>query len=115
MKRSSLSVRRQSLITLLSDVWFGRIEAISIRDGDPVIGPEIRIVRTISLSTDDACRDRASADFELKEPVVRMLAEFDRIGDGMVARINVKAGLPCFMQVEGPIDQWRKSGERRSR
>ena len=45
-------------------------------------------------------RESHLADFILKESVVRLFGEFDRIGNGTVAGLEVRDGLPYGVTLE---------------
>ena len=99
--KASLTPARQRLLRLLQEVEFGRIENLVLRDGEPLLEMQPRVVRTITFAaTGSRNRSRRVEEFELKQQMVEMFRQFDRIGNGVVARIDIKHGLPCFMTVE---------------
>ena len=63
---------------------FGRIEGLRIQRREPVFSPTPTVVREIKLASDDRSPVRPSNDFLLKEQVVDLFQEFDRLGDGTV-------------------------------
>ncbi len=100
-RRVSRAARR--LIEQCQRINFGRIEYLPIRNGDPVVDPLPRIVREVRLPGDNGPRPEAVlGDFALKRQVEDMLAEFARIGDGVVEVLIVKHGLPFSMHVVEP-------------
>jgi len=97
---ADLGPDRRRLVHLMQQINFGRIEGLRIRDGDPVLDPLPRIVREVKFPGDNGPRPEAeSGDFTLKRQVQDLLAELDRIGDGVVDVLVVKHGLPFSMQV----------------
>ena len=100
----SLSPARRRLLELFRDVQFGRVEMLLLQRGEPLLGPDTRIVRTITFGGDvGAKRDPGSDESCLKRQMTELLAHFDRIGTGTIDRIDIKAGLPCFMTVDEPL------------
>jgi hypothetical protein len=100
----SLSPARHRLLELFRDVQFGRVEMLVLEKGEPLFGPATRIVRTITFGGDvGAKRDPGSDESCLKRQVTELFAHFDRIETGTIDRIDLKAGLPCFMTVDEPL------------
>ena len=92
---ASLSPARQQLIRLMQRVWFGRIEQLQIRDGDPVLDPIPRVVRQYKFaSTDESDRHHGNRNFSIKESVVDLLQLLDLINDGVIDELTIKHGLP---------------------
>ncbi len=101
--KSSLSPARQRFLRLLGDIQFGRIENLVLNGGEPLLEVRPRVVRTITFYDNSrATRERDESDFVLKGQVVAMFREFDELGTGVVSRIDIKSGLPCFMTIEEP-------------
>lgn len=97
---ADLGPDRRRLIHLMQQISFGRIESLQIRDGDPVLDPLPRIVREVKFAGDNGPRLEADiGDFTLKRQVQDLLAQLDRIGNGVIDVLIVKHGLPFSMQV----------------
>jgi hypothetical protein len=81
---------------------YGRIEHLSIKNGDPVFSPPARFVRDIKLgSAESGPRpELESADFLLKREHIELFDTFSRIADGLIDCIEIKAGLPFRITVE---------------
>jgi hypothetical protein len=98
--KAALSPARQQLVELMQDVNYGRIEALEVRDGEPVLEPRPRVLRVILLGKDNAAHAaRASADFALKEKVTDLFAVFDRERVLTVKELVIDNGLPVRMTV----------------
>ena len=98
--KSDLSKRRRRLLELMQELGFGRIEALPVRGGEPVIDPPPRIVREVKFGGQNGARaERALGDFTLKSQVVELLDEFDRLENSVIDVLTVKHGLPFSMQV----------------
>jgi hypothetical protein len=49
----------------------------------------------MKLNTDDGARPELNlADFDLSDEVCRLLRRFDKIKDGKIAELEVRAGIP---------------------
>ena len=101
---ASHSPARRRLIRLLQEVNFGWHENLSVRGGQPVFDPAPTVVRQVKFGGDNLPRSESRlADFNLKQPVGELFAHLDRIGDGVILRLEVRHGLPFAMTLEEPI------------
>lgn len=100
---TDLSSQRQHLVRLMQRTGYGRIENLTIRGGQPVLGPEVRRIREIKFGGDSGVHpDTAAGDFTLKTQVVELMLALDRIGDGTIECLTIKDGLPFGMHVDWP-------------
>jgi hypothetical protein len=98
--KSVLSEPRRRLLELMQELDFGRIEALAVGAGDPVLDPPPTIVREVKFGGQNGPRDeRTLDDFPLKAQVVELFDELDRLGDGVIDVLTVKHGLPFNMHV----------------
>ncbi len=98
--KSDLSEPRRWLLELMQELDFGRIEALAVRAGEPVLQPRPMIVREVKFGGQNGPRDeRALEDFSLKAQVVELFEEFDRVRDGSIDVLMVKHGLPFNMHM----------------
>ena len=96
-----LSPGRQRLVRLIQRVNFGRVENLLIVHGEPVFKPAPRMVQTVKLGGDNERRAEAGIeDFQLTGPVMDMLNQLTDLGDGRIERLDVRHGLPFFMEIE---------------
>ena len=101
MQKNELSDRNKQLLKLMQTINFGRIEDLKIRSGAPLLTPLPRVIREIKFGGDNGSRPEATKqDFTLKMEVRDLFAQFEAMGDGAVASIEIKHGLPFRMQVE---------------
>ncbi len=97
---ASLPPSNERLLKLMQEINFGRIEQLKVRAGQPVLEPLPRIVREHKFGSDNGPRDeRRLEDFFLKEQVVELFDELERLRDGVVDVLTVKHGIPFNMQV----------------
>ena len=101
--KSELSAGRRRLVELMQRVNFGRIERLLVRRGEPVFDPPPHVVREIKFGGENGPRPEACReDFLLKGQVRELFAQLDALGDGVVAVIEIKHGLPFKMEVADP-------------
>jgi hypothetical protein len=100
LSKHDLSVRRAGLLELMQSVNFGRIEGLSVLNGDPVLAPPPRVVREVKFGGENGPRPELDAgNFLLKAQVVELFEQFDRLGDGTIEVLEIKHGLPFRMLV----------------
>jgi hypothetical protein len=95
LRLSQLSPARQALVRILQAVNFGEIRGVRVQDADPILEDDTVVV--IDTKLDKAEEPRAElglADFELRDEVCRLMARIDAIGDGVIERLEVRAGIP---------------------
>ena len=101
MKNTSLSKPRQQLVALMQQLNFGLLHNLRLRDGEPVLDQTMRIVRHVKFPGENGPRPELEAEsFDLKAEVQGMLTFFDQLQNGMVARLEVRHGLPLRMDIE---------------
>jgi hypothetical protein len=102
--KSGLSSRQRQLLEIMQRLNFGRIEGLSIRNGEPVFQPAPRVVRDIKIGGENGPRPELSIDdFALKGSVVEFFDHLARIGDGTLESVEVKYGVPFKLVVEQTV------------
>lgn len=97
-RRRNISAARQQLIEVFQRLNFGRIENLSVRNGDPVSPAARQIVREIKFGGDNESRPEMSLhDFCLKSQLVKLFECFDRWPNCQIEVLVVKHGLPFHM------------------
>jgi hypothetical protein len=98
-----LSQSRQVLVRLCQSVNFGQIQDLSVRDGQPVWQcPAPAVFVDVRLDVEATPREEIStADFALGAEVTRLMALLDKIENGKITTIEVRAGLPRRATFEG--------------
>lgn len=105
MRLSDLSPARQDLIRLCQNVVYGQLLGIGIKQGDPVLDPPPIVLIDIKLdSIDDARPEVALPDFVLREEIVRLVERLDYLCNGVIDRLEVRAGIPRRMTIRHQID-----------
>ena len=99
-RKASLSAPRRRIVELMQEIVFGWME-VRKRQGEPVLDPPPRVVKKIKLGVAVGQRpERNRRDFLLKDRVVSLFAEFDRLGEGATMTILVQHGLPFMVETE---------------
>ena len=98
-----LSQPRQMLVRLCQSVNFGQILDLSVRDSEPIwLCPAPAVFVDVRLDVEAQPREEMSAaDFALGAEVTRLMALLDKIADGKITKIEVRAGLPRRVTLEG--------------
>jgi len=92
------------LVEMMQALNFGRIEALTIRGGQPVFDPPPHVVQKIKMGADNGPRPEVGYhDFRLKDGLVELLELIERLHDGEIRTIEVRCGLPVSAEIEwGP-------------
>jgi hypothetical protein len=93
-----LSPGQRSLVELMHEHQFGRIENMSVRDGQPILDSTANVVRVARLGSEsDGRKSVPSKESKLKKQV-RDLFELDRLQEGTVIRLELRHGLPFSLE-----------------
>ena len=97
-----LSQSRQLLVRLCQTVNYGQIHDLSVRDREPILKcPAPGVFIDVRLDVEEQPRENiAAADFALGAEVTRLIALLDKIENGKISRIEVRAGLPRRVTLE---------------
>jgi hypothetical protein len=105
LTKRGLTPARRQLLWLLQRINFGRIESLVVHNGEPVFDPEPEVIQTLKFPGDNDRRPEIAAeDFALKAEVVAFFAALDRLGSGVLERIEVRHGLPITAEVRNQAD-----------
>jgi hypothetical protein len=99
--KAALSPARRCFLELMQTVNFGTIQALELRDAEPVLVPGPRVRRTIKIGgkSNGPRPEVGRPDFVLKAAIVEIFEHFDHIRNGTVT-IRVQHGLPTQINVE---------------
>lgn len=96
-----LSSNRQKLLLLVRSIGFGRIERMAVQNGQPIVEPTPRIVRTLKMDRDNTCDTTVPpADFPLRREFINFFEHLENVRDGLVLRVEVVNGLPNYIELE---------------
>jgi len=106
VKKSTLTPAQQRLLEIMQRTNHGRIEGMSVRNGQPVFDPAPRVIRKIKIAGDNGPRpETAATDFALRKEVVEFFEHLDALGTGVVRCIEIKNGVPFSMDIEGTVQE----------
>lgn len=99
--KKTLSGSCLRLLELMQRYNFCRIENLEVRGGEPVFNPAPRITQEIKIGAENARRPEPEKDdFVLQAPLIELFEHLARLGDGRIAFIEVRHGLPRRLVVE---------------
>src|SRR5262245_41585135 len=100
-RKRDLTPAEQRLLAWLQRVNFGRIRRLEIRDGQPVFEPPPRLQRDHKFGgRNGPRRELDQEDYVLKKDVAEMFQQLRRLGNGTIANLEVRDGLPVLMTDE---------------
>jgi hypothetical protein len=100
MTKGSLSLGQRRTLAIMQELGFGRIEGLSIHDGQPSYDPAPRIVQEIKLGSEPEYRpDHNDADLTLKREFESLFNQLSRLRDGIVD-IEVRHSAPFRLVLE---------------
>ena len=104
---SQLSIPRQALVRLCESINYGYIQDLLIEDREPVLDPGPVVLFDIKLDSEERRRPELdSADFLLCAEAIRFIVLLDRIDNGKISRLEVRAGIPRRILYEQRISSW---------
>ena len=85
---------------IMREHQFGRIENMTVRDGEPVFDGHLKLVHVVRLnSRSRGQKTRGADEFELKDSVRDLFAELARLQDGSVIMLEFRYGLPFLLEM----------------
>ena len=103
IRRTDLPPAWQELLDVCFRLWFGSIHDLAVHRGEPAFTATTVVVRTVKLAwQDDPQPPAESADYAVRSQVLSLIEHAARLGDGVIERIEVVAGLPKSIQLRGP-------------
>jgi hypothetical protein len=100
LAKADLPEPRKRLVELMQRVNFGRIENLIVRNGEPVLTPAPRIIREHKFAGENGPRpELGTGDFRLKAQLTDLFNLLDKIGNGTIAVLTIKHGLPFLADV----------------
>lgn len=101
LRKSHLSPGRRWLVEAMQRIGFGEIQCLVVAGREPLLNPLPRLYRNHRLTgPNHRRRETELGDFVLKQRVIDLFEELDRLGDGVIAVLEVRDGLPYEMILE---------------
>ena len=91
---------RESLIRLMRDLRYGRVENLSVVEGDPDLSSGLSVVQEVKFGADNSRSDGDASAYTLKRQVVELFDYLDHLGTGTIRLLEVKGGLPFKIEAE---------------
>jgi hypothetical protein len=99
---------QRSLLELMQEHQFGRIENMPVRVGEPILNSDLRVVRIARLGSEsDGTKFVVNKESELKKQVRDLFEELERLHDGMVIRLEFRHGLPFLLETTPTVVPFR--------
>jgi len=99
--KSSLNPGFIRLLETMQRINYGCIELLRIVGGEPTFDSTSRITQVIKFGAENGVRHELSVDdFALKAQVRDLVAHLSKLHDGVVLKLEIKAGLPFSMTLE---------------
>ena len=99
--RSGLTSNQQQLLEMIRRLYFGQIQDLRVRGGEPVFEPPPRLINEIKFCAENGPLPKMDlAEFAVKAQVRDLFNHLRALGTGVVHRLEVKHGLPFHMMME---------------
>jgi len=95
---SDLSPEWVHLVRAMQRIGFGCIRNLTIRNGQPVINPQLRLVRDVKVGEPKPAA--LPRDYVLKREVVNLHAELSGLREAHILTLEVRNGLPFRYSLE---------------
>ena len=103
--KRALSGPRKRLLELIQRYDFCRIEHLEVRGGEPTFNPGPHVTEEFRLGSKSTPRSEFKDDFQLPAPVIELFERLSHVGNGWVAVIEIRHGLPVRLIVERPVSE----------
>ena len=92
---SQLSASRKALVRLCQSTNYGHIRDLAVRDREPVLSEKCLVFVDFKLDSEERPRpEAAEPDFLLCAEIVRLMALLDKINNGKISKLEIRAGIP---------------------
>ena len=89
---------QRSLVELMDEHQFGRVENIRVLAGQPILDHDVRVVKVARLGGENTTNQVASEEYELKRPVRDLFGRLARLDNGTVILLEFRHGLPFLIE-----------------
>jgi hypothetical protein len=103
LRFSQLSTPRKRLVRRCQVINYGYIERLEVKNSEPIFNLETLVCVEIKLDLDDCARPEVDlTDFVLPDEVSRLMARLDQIQNGVIDKLEVRAGIPRRLLFSSP-------------
>lgn len=100
---AQLSAPWRALVRLCQFINYGSIEGLHVDNAEPMLKPPPLVLVDVKLDADEVPRPEVGlSDFELCDGLRRLIAQILKFKEGIVERIEVRAGIPRRVIFRGP-------------
>lgn len=100
-KRGAPSPAVLTVVQLCLDLQYGRIERLHVRDGEPVLEPMPKVIRTVKFSAPTSKHSATTLAEVLSKPQTKaFLQEISMMKSACIQRLEVRDSQPCFVEIE---------------
>jgi hypothetical protein len=93
-----LSPAQRSLVDLMHEHQFGRIENMPVSELQPILDSNLKVVRVARLGAESGrAQGTTGKDFELRKQVRDLFERLERLQDGTVIRLEFRHGVPFLL------------------
>jgi len=99
-RNTTLSKEQRRLLLLMQEIRYGRIEGLSVRDGNPVFNETTKVVRYLKFSEkwqDTSMIQRR--DLLDKPQISELMGYIGSLSEGYLESLEIQEGLPFRMSV----------------
>jgi hypothetical protein len=103
MSTSELRCSERVFVAAMQRLGFGRFELLGINNGELVLDPWPTTVRGVKFGSEDPAGSLmilGEGEFQLKRQVIELFEYVRGIEAGKIRCLEVRHGLPFFMEVE---------------
>ena len=96
---TDLTPAERQLLRTAQQIWFGRIEQITLQDGQPVRLELARTIHSVKLDTSTTIPE-ISEEFSLRNEARRLIATVRATRSGHITRLEIRHGIPILVEIE---------------
>jgi hypothetical protein len=106
---SQLPAPRQDLVRLCQSTNYGEVINVAVRDREPILyDPQCIVLVDVKLDSEQRSRQQSDqSDFVLSAEVVRLMVLLDMIQNGIISKLEVRAGIPRRVIWERRTEEFR--------
>jgi hypothetical protein len=97
---TDLTATERRLVDALRELGYGRIKALRILHGQPLLDPWPLTIRDVRFDSSNFQKvQTAGIEFDLKAPVVELVRHIRSLESGEILSLAIRHGLPAGMEL----------------
>ena len=106
LRFSEISEPRQAFIRPCQRMGFGKIFGLVVRNRDPILDPRTEVFLDVKLDSTEVPRpEQDLSDFVLCVEILRLFNSLAAMNNGIIERVEVRAGIPVRMIVRTNVQE----------